>query len=381
MSVSTGEGTGTLAPLNGFNEQIDAAFGTCDACYRRSVSDKAATGANETPSTDSTGFNSLSVIGFVLGVAAADDTPDTFNFTDQTNVALSTQKESDIVVVNGMGNGTTITIDGSGSYDYRICSTSNCSVVEHAYSSSAGSIDAGEYVQLRLTSSASQSTATVATVTVGTLAVDWSVTTASCPGGSVCWDGGGSTNNWSEGANWTTGTVPGTTALVVFNGLSSKNATFNAVDTIGSLTLDAAYTDTLTLAATMTNDGAFVMNGGNLTMGSTTVNQNDDWTYTAGVVNADTSNVIFASTDLAVSSGAMKFNDVTLSLGGGNSLTVTGTMDVDGDLTINSIDCIGTGTIAVSGNITTTDTTVCQSGAAKILIDGSGAQTLSRNYS
>ena len=72
----------------------------------------------------------------------------------------------------------------------------------------------------------------------------------------------------------------------------------------------------------------------------------------------------------------MTFYDVTLSLGGGNSLTVTGTMDVDG-LTITSIDCIGgTGTIAVSGNITTTDTTVCQSGTAKILIDGSGAQTI-----
>ena len=71
MSVSTGEHLpGTLAPLNGFTEQIDAAFGTCDKCYRRSVSDKAATGANETPSTDSTGFNSVSVIGFVLQKAS-----------------------------------------------------------------------------------------------------------------------------------------------------------------------------------------------------------------------------------------------------------------------------------------------------------------------
>ena len=203
--------------------------------------------------------------------------------------------------------------------------------------------------------------------------------TVSCPAGSVCWDGGAGGGNpeWSNGLNWTGDAVPGPAALVVFNGLSSNPATFDVADAIGSLTIEASYTGTITLAATMTNDGAFVMNGGNLTMGSTTVNQNDDWTYTAGVVDAGTSNVIFASTDLAVSSGAMTFNDVTLSLGGGNSLTVTGTMDVDGDLTINSIDCIGgTGTIAVSGNITTTDTTVCQSGTAKILIDGSGAQTI-----
>ena len=201
---------------------------------------------------------------------------------------------------------------------------------------------------------------------------------ATCPGGSVCWDGGGGADpNWSNGLNWTGDAVPGAAALVVFNGLSSNPATFDVADAIGSLTIEAAYAGTITLAATMTNNGAFVMNGGNLTMGSTTVNQNNDWTYTAGVVNAGTSNVIFASTDLAVSSGAMTFNDVTLSLGGGNGLTVTGTMDVDGDLTISSIGCIGgTGTIAVSGNITTTDTTVCQSGTAKILIDGSGAQTI-----
>jgi hypothetical protein len=199
---------------------------------------------------------------------------------------------------------------------------------------------------------------------------------ATCPGGSVCWDGGGSTNNWSEGANWTGNAVPSSTADVVFNGLSTKDATFNVADTIGSLTLASGYTDTLTLSATLTNDGPFIMNSGTLNMGSATVNQNDDWTYTAGTVDAGTSNVILASSDLSVNSGSMAFNDVTLSLGGGNSLTVTGTMDVDGDLTINSIDGIA-GTVAVSGNVTTVDTTVTQSSDGKILIDGSGAQTLS----
>ena len=337
----------------------------------------ASQGATGTVNVDPDATDGASYVQVSINPAVSDNTPDNFDFTDQPSVPLSNQRESDIVVVTGMDNGTTITIDGASAYDYRICTNDDCTTVAHAYSSSAGSIDAGEYLQLRLTSSASQSTATVATVTVGTLAVDWSVTTASCPGGSVCWDGGGGTNDWSEGANWTTGVAPLTAELVVFNGLSTKAATFNAVDTIGSLTIEAGYTGTLTLAATLTNDGAFVMNGGNLTMGSTTVNQKDDWTYTAGVVNAGTSNVIFGSSPLAVSSGAMTFNDVTLSVSGGNSLTVTGTMDVDGDLTINSIDCISTGTIAVSGNITTTDTTVCQSGAAKILIDGSGAQTLS----
>ena len=310
-----------------------------------------------------------------INSAAADTTPNTFNFTDQPSVPLSNQRESDIVVVTGMDNGTTITIDGASAYDYRICTNDDCTTVAHAYSSSAGSIDAGEYLQLRLTSSASQNTATVATVTVGTLAVDWSVTTASCPGGSVCWDGGGSTNDWSEGANWTTGVAPLTGELVVFNGLSTKIATFDTADTIGGLTIEAAYTGTITMAANLTNDGTFIMNGGTIDLESTTVTQDDDWTYTAGTVDAGTSLVHFTG-NLTVNSGAMIFNDVAVTISG-NDLTVIGTMDVDGDLTINSAASIGTGTIAVSGNVTTTDTTVSQSGAAKILIDGSGTQTLS----
>ena len=200
---------------------------------------------------------------------------------------------------------------------------------------------------------------------------------ATCPGGSVCWDGGAGGGNpeWSNGLNWTGDAVPGPAALVVFNDLSSNPATFDVADAIGSLTIEASYTGTITMAANLTNNGTFVMNGGTLNLGSTTVTQGDDWTYTAGTVNAGTSLVDFVG-NLTVNSGAMIFNDVAVTIGG-NDLTVIGTMDVDGDLTINSAGSIGTGTIAVAGNVTTTDASVVQSGAAKILIDGSGPQTIS----
>ena len=105
-----------------------------------------------------------------------DYTPDAFDFTDQTDVAVSTLVESNIVQVTGMANCTAISIDGVGS-EYRICADGTCSGAP-AYVSTSGTIDSGQYVQLRLTSSASSSTATVATLTVGTANVDWSVTTA-----------------------------------------------------------------------------------------------------------------------------------------------------------------------------------------------------------
>ena len=112
----------------------------------------------------------------VTAVIEGDTTPDTFDFNNQAGVAVNTQTDSNIVQVNGMDNGTAISIDGGGSYTYRVCNDGTCSGAP-SFISSGSTIDAGKYVQLRLTSSASNATAIVATLTVGTLGVDWSVTT------------------------------------------------------------------------------------------------------------------------------------------------------------------------------------------------------------
>jgi hypothetical protein len=116
-------------------------------------------------------------VDWSVTTSGPDNTPDAFDFTDQTDVALSTLVESDKVLVEGMEDGTSISIDGVGSSQYRICTNNDCTIVAHDWSSSSGSIDSGEYVQLRLTSADCNSTETVATLTVGTSDVDWSVTT------------------------------------------------------------------------------------------------------------------------------------------------------------------------------------------------------------
>jgi hypothetical protein len=311
-------------------------------------------------------------------IAGADSTPDAFNFVDQTDVALSTVTESDIVEITGMDNGTAISIDGGGLYEYRICSDGTCTG-DPAYISTETTIDSGQFVQLRLTSSDSYAVTTVATLTVGTANVDWSVSTPNCPPGSVCWDGGGGADpNWSNGLNWTGDAVPGTTAFVVFNGLSSNNATFNAADTIGSLTIEAGYTGTITMAADLlidhtTDTVGFVQNGGTIDLGSTTWTHQYDWTYTAGTFTANTSTVVFAYTHIAMNSGTAVFNNVEISIGS-TDFTVTGTMDVNGNLTISGARNIDTGTIKVAGNVTTTDASV--GGTGTITFDGDGAQIL-----
>ncbi|MCB9430637.1 MAG: hypothetical protein H6668_01520 [Ardenticatenaceae bacterium] len=66
-------------------------------------------------------------------------------------------------------------------------------------------------------------------------------------GESFVWDGGGTTNNWSEAANWEPDMVPTVGEAVLFNATSSKNAVIDADfgGNVESLIIDAGYTGTI----------------------------------------------------------------------------------------------------------------------------------------
>ena len=204
--------------------------------------------------------------------------------------------------------------------------------------------------------------------------------TVSCPAGSVCWDGGAGGGNpeWSNGLNWTGDVVPGYSALVVFNGLSSNPATFNAVDTIGGFTIEAGYTGTITMAADLlidhTTGCTFTQNGGTIDLGSVTWEHECPWTHTAGTFTAGTSTVKYRYSHIAMDAGTSVFNNVSIGIASNTDFTVTDTMHVSGSLTITEARNI-TGTIEVAVNVTTTDLSVTGSGA--IVLNGDGAQVLS----
>ncbi|RNC81702.1 MAG: hypothetical protein ED559_07920 [Phycisphaera sp.] len=73
----------------------------------------------------------------------------------------------------------------------------------------------------------------------------------------------------------------------------------------------------------------------------------------------------------SVSGSGTTFGDVTIN---GGYMDIT-EMDVDGDLTIESVARINGGEISVSGDVTTSDTSY--HGSATIVLDGDGAQTIS----
>lgn len=110
-------------------------------------------------------------------VTTGDSDPDSFDFSDNTAVATNTLITSSIVQITGI-SGATVSISGSGTPNFRICSDASCSSVIHTWGSANQSISNNQYLQLRLTSNASAATTSTATVTVGSGSDSWGVTTA-----------------------------------------------------------------------------------------------------------------------------------------------------------------------------------------------------------
>ena len=101
--------------------------------------------------------------------ACTDTTPDTFTFTDQTDVELSTVTTSNQITVSGICASASISISG-GTY----------SINGGGYTGSSGTVSNGDTVTVRQTSSSSYSTTTNAELTIGGVSDTFSVTTKAC---------------------------------------------------------------------------------------------------------------------------------------------------------------------------------------------------------
>jgi hypothetical protein len=111
-------------------------------------------------------------------VGCADDsTPDAFAFTDQTDALESTLVVSNIVQIVGVIGSPAVAISGDGAPEFRTCVNSDCSIVIQNWTSSSGTIQGGNFLQLRLTTNTGFNTLNSATVTVGAASDQWDVTT------------------------------------------------------------------------------------------------------------------------------------------------------------------------------------------------------------
>ncbi len=129
--------------------------------------------------TSSGSFSTLTTATLTIGgvdgafdvtTLAADTTPDPFSFIAQTGVALSALTTSSPITVEGITAASPISIVG-GTY----------SINAGAYTSATGTVDNGDTVTLRRASSASFSTLTTATLTIGGVSGAFNVTTLAAP--------------------------------------------------------------------------------------------------------------------------------------------------------------------------------------------------------
>jgi hypothetical protein len=99
-------------------------------------------------------------------------------FTDLTGQPTTTLITSNVLQVTRTGG---VSIAGDGSPEYRICGDDACSSEIQSWGSTAGTVGAGEFLQLRLTSNASIGITHSTTVSVGSAEDEWSVTTHENP--------------------------------------------------------------------------------------------------------------------------------------------------------------------------------------------------------
>ncbi len=118
----------------------------------------------------STTVDAVLTIGGVSDTFSAttvdDTTPDAFSFTDQNGVALSTAITSNAIVVSGITGPAPISITG-GSY----------SVNSDSFTSSTGTLNNGDSVTVKVTSSGTSSTAVNAVLSIGGVSDTFTVTT------------------------------------------------------------------------------------------------------------------------------------------------------------------------------------------------------------
>ena len=98
-----------------------------------------------------------------------------FEFTDQTDAETETVVTSDIIQISGFATNLTKAISITGG-EYRICDDHTCST-DPGWTDQAGTIQGGQWVQIRTTSSAEFDTPVSVTLTAGEESDEWTVTT------------------------------------------------------------------------------------------------------------------------------------------------------------------------------------------------------------
>lgn len=248
-------GVGTTAPATSLEVTGEVKVGNtaiaCSTTTRGSI--RYNTGSNVLEFCNGTGWH------IVQGAACSDPTPNATAFTHVVNATTATLYTSDIVQVTGLDCSVPVTVSGTGTPQFRICSDSSCATVIQGWTNTPSTISNGQYLQTRLTSDVAGGSTYQSMILIGSGAAIWNVTTiGDCTGsptsGTVCADGtiyvglspDGSTKMYTTrcdaGQTWDGVTCSGTRMSLSFN---NGTTTYSVTGTTSSLTGES---NTTTLA-------------------------------------------------------------------------------------------------------------------------------------
>ncbi|MDP3295620.1 MAG: Calx-beta domain-containing protein [Nevskia sp.] len=172
VRAATSDGTANSSDYGGGSLTLSFPPGATSTSIPLSVKGDTAIEADETFFITLSSPSSGAVIGRGQATATivdddGDRIPDAFSFSPVTDVATGSVETSNSIVVSGINTGSPVTVSG-GSY----------SVDGGAFTIAAGSVTVGQMVRVRQTAASVASTATVATLTIGGISANFSVTTA-----------------------------------------------------------------------------------------------------------------------------------------------------------------------------------------------------------
>jgi fibronectin-binding autotransporter adhesin len=206
--------------------------------------------------------------------------------------------------------------------------------------------------------------------------------TATVAANAFVWTGGGGDANWTTGANWSGGAAPSTTSHTAFFDVCSSNCSpsINTNISIKGIQINASFTGTLNQATTrtitlagdgwlqkggtfaggdsaMTLTGPLLLQGGTFTATSNTLSINSSAAFTISgtpIFNHNAGTVSLSAGN-TVTPGTAVFNHAIFNGSNWSTFTISGTMSVQGNLTLNNTTyntgAIVGGTIEIAGNL------------------------------
>lgn len=222
--------------------------------------------------------------------------------------------------------------------------------------------------------------------------------TLSVTSAPLTWDGGASTTNWSDAANWNPDGVPTAASNVDLNQGSATTIDVDGNFSINNLSVGANVTlnmngNTLTVGGTHTQTGStvncntgtlsvagftvlsggtlnansgtmlamgnFTLSGGAVALGTGTLEVRGAFLRTSGTFTADTGTTVFSGSATQSIGGGVTHNNLVMRNGGAGlpkSLTAAATFATTGDLTVEStaqlaLSAATATTMTIAGNL------------------------------